>query len=53
MSDTPKFEVIDRRKFKAEEEERQGIGTCTRVQARAGLNGTARRSTVGSARKQA
>ena len=27
MSDTPKFEVIDRRKYKAEEEEREAAPT--------------------------
>ena len=26
MNDTPKFEVIDRRKYKAEEEEREAAG---------------------------
>lgn len=35
MSDTPKFEVIDRRKYKAEEEERESGGTESRAAATA------------------
>ncbi len=34
MSDTPKFEVIDRRKMKAEEEQERGAGRARQIRRR-------------------